>query len=188
LASVQTDAAAPPLPPRALAALAAVSARLERAGVEWLLTGSAARALAGFSRRPADLDLECAAADALAAAAALGLVLALDRGGGGRSLRAAGEIRGVGVDLSADLALAGAGGRLAPDFALQRAFAGEALVAGRRIPLAPVEEALARALVRGDGERLARLAAEAPAGLLLRMDYLGRRLAEVEALDAEGGG
>ncbi|MDX6645767.1 MAG: hypothetical protein QOK40_1494 [Miltoncostaeaceae bacterium] len=147
----------------------------------WLLTGSAARALAGFGRRPADLDIECAAADAPAAAAALGLVLRPEAGGGARSLRARGAIAGVGVDLSADLALDGSGGRLDPDFTLQRTFAGEARVAGRAVLLAPVEEALARTLVRADRERLDRLLAEAPAGLLLRADYLARRLAPVPA-------
>jgi len=158
--------------------------RLERAGVAWLLTGGAARALAGSARRPADLDLECAAADGPAAAAALGLVMRPESGGGVRSLRAQGEIAGVGVDLSADLALDGRFGRLGPDFPLQLAFARTVEVAGRTVRLAPLEEALARAAVRGDPDTLVRLAAEAPAGLPLRLDYLAQRLARSDPATA----
>jgi hypothetical protein len=151
--------------------------RLERAGVTWLLTGGAARALAGSARRPADLDLECDAADGPAAAAALGLAMRPESAGGVRSLRARGEIAGVEVDLSADLALDGPFGRLDPDFPLQLAFARTADLAGRTVRLAPLEEALARAAVRGDHDGLARLAADAPAGGPLRLEYLARRLA-----------
>ena len=66
---------------------------------------------------------------------------------------------------------------LAPDFALQWAWAHRLTVCGREIRAAPVEETLARALVLGDWPRLARVAAEgAPAGAAIRPDYVARRL------------
>jgi hypothetical protein len=173
-----------PLAPRTLAALLAVAARLDRAGVDWLLAGSAARALLGFAARPADLDLETSRDDAPAAAAALGLDLADDAGGGRASLRGRGRVAGVAVDLSGDLEVAGPGGRLAPDAALQRAWAHPREVAGRTIRLAPVEETLARAIVLADWGTLARVAAqarEAPGAVALRPAYLSARLSSATA-------
>jgi len=173
-----------PLAPRTLAALLAVAARLDAAGVEWLLAGGAARALLGFAARPADLDLETSRRDAAAAAAALGLALADDVGGGRASLRGRGRVAGVEVDLSGDLEVAGPGGRLAPDLALQRAWAHPREVAGRRMRLAPVEEAVARAIVLADWDTLARVAAQAREGrgaAALRPAYLSARLSSAAA-------
>ncbi len=94
------------------------------------------------------------------------------------SLRACGELEGVAVDLTADLEVAGPGGRLAPDFALQHEHAHAVRAGAGTVLVAPVEEALARALVLDDLERIARIAAEGagrerPA---LRPGYLARRL------------
>jgi hypothetical protein len=173
-----------PLSPRTLAALLAAADRLDRAGVDWLLAGSAARALLGLAARPADLDLEVPGEGAPAAAAALSLVLSRDAGGGRASWRGRCRIAGVEVDLTGDLEVRGPGGRLAPDFALQRAWAHTREVAGRRIRLAPVEEAVARAVVLADWRALARVAGEARDGrepVALRTAYLSRRLSSATA-------
>jgi hypothetical protein len=71
-----------------LAGLVAVADRLARADVEWLLAGSAGRALQGFAVRPADLDLEASPRHAAAAAAALGVELRREAGPGRESTRA----------------------------------------------------------------------------------------------------
>jgi hypothetical protein len=172
----------PRLPPRLIAALAAVDARLARAGVGWLLAGGAARALAGAAaRRPADLDLEVDTEAMPAASAALGLsARRVEDPDGTASLRARGRVAGAEVDLTAGLEARGPGGRLPADFALQRAWATPATVAGRTVWLAPPEEALARALVRGDAAALAR-AATSGGGPGLRLDYVLRRLAASSA-------
>lgn len=168
-----------PLPPRAAAALVAVALRLDGAGVPWLLAGSAARALGGAAVRPGDLDVEVDGADADRAGAALGVALREEAGGGRRSLRGRAVLAGVEVDITAGLEVGGPGGRLAPDFGLQRAWAGGALVAGARVALAPAEEQVARALVAADWPALARIAAQAAAGGAPppRAGYLARRLA-----------
>jgi hypothetical protein len=88
------------------------------------------------------------------------------------------------VDLTCDLEVRGPVGLLAPDFALQRAWAHACEVGGRRIRLAPVEEAVARALVLADWPALERLAAQARAGagpLAPRPGYLSLRLASAAA-------
>jgi len=144
-------------PPRILAALVAVSTRLDAAGVPWLLTGGSARALLGAARRPADLDLEVDAPDIARAARTLGLEARPDSGGGVDSLRATGRIAGVGVDLSAGITVTGPAGRLSPDWPLQLRFASRLGVAGRRVRVAPVEEMLARALLREDAAKARRL-------------------------------
>ena len=61
--------------------------RLSGARAEWLLAGSAGRALQGFAVRPDDLDLEVSPRGAGAAAAALGVELRTRRpaAGGPRS-------------------------------------------------------------------------------------------------------
>ena len=157
-------------------ALGVVADRLEAAGVEWLLAGSAGRRLLGFAGRPADLDLETTEAGAEAGAAALGLEVAWAREAGRASLRAVGRVAGVPVDLSGDLSVEGPGGRLPADFGVQRTWAEAAEAAGRRVFLAPVEEALARALVSADWTLVGRLAATAPAGWAPRPSYLASRL------------
>jgi len=167
--------------PRLLAALAAVAARLEDAGVEWLLAGSAGRRLLGFSARPGDLDVETGDDRAEAAATALGISLGFEQAGGRSSLRARGAVAGVPIDLSAGLRVEGPGGRLTPDFGAQRTWSSALETAGRRILVAPPEEALVRALVGADWALVGRLAAAAPAGWAPRPAYLGMRLAAVNA-------
>jgi hypothetical protein len=143
--------------PRILAALVAVSARLDDAAVPWLLTGGTARALLGSRRPPADLDLEVDDSEVARAARALGLGVRRDGGGGVTSMRATGRFAGVGVDLSAGITVRGPAGVLTPDWPRQMSFASGVRVAGRDVRLAPVEEMLARALVREDAARAGRL-------------------------------
>lgn len=173
-----------PLPPRTLAALLAAAERLDRAGVEWLLAGSAARALLGYSVRPADLDLETSRDGARPASRALGVALAREEGGGRASWRGRARIAGVEIDLTGELEVGGPGGRLAPDFALQRAWAHPREVGGRRLWLAPVEEAVARAVVLADWPALERVAAQARGArepVALRPAYLSLRLSSAAA-------
>ncbi len=87
--------------------LIAVVARLDRVGVRWIVTGSAARALLGSEERPKDLDIEVAGVDADRAAASLGLTLARDTSNGWVSDRALGQIAGVAIDVSASVAARG---------------------------------------------------------------------------------
>jgi hypothetical protein len=148
-----------PPPPRALAAVCAVADRLAAAGVPWVLAGSAGRALLGAPARPDDIDLEVAEADVPRAAAALGAAAARSSGGGRSSLRAAGELAGMAVDVTGGFVLEGPWLRLPDGFALQRAWAVEVAVAGRAVAVAPPEETLVRRLVAGDWAGVARLAA-----------------------------
>ena len=102
-----------PLPPRAIAALCAVADRLAAARVEWVLAGSAGRALAGHAARPRDIDLEVAEADAGARPPRLGAGAPARESGAGRtSLRVHATLAGMEVDVSAGLAVEGPGGRL----------------------------------------------------------------------------
>jgi hypothetical protein len=164
--------------PRVLAAVLAVAARLDAAGVPWLLTGSAGRALLGFARRPRDVDVEVEEARMEEASRALGVAPAYEDGSGRAGWRAVAEIRGVEVDLTAGLQVTRADGRppLCADFALEEGWAHTVLVAGRPIRVAPVEEQIALAIAGADWARLARVAAGAPEGFRLRPAYLERRL------------
>ena len=166
------------LPPRLLAALVAVADRLARAGAEWLLAGSAGRALQGFAVRPADLDLEASPRHAAAAAAALGVELRREAGGGRAAARAQTIVARSRIDLTCDLEVEGPGGRLGADFDRQRAWAAPVDVAGRTVLLAPMEETLVRALVLGEWAVLERLSREAVAGTAAppRAAYLSWRL------------
>lgn len=166
-----------PLPPRILAALLAAAHRLDGAGVEWLVAGGAGRALQGAHARPRDLDLEVEPGRAADAAAALGLELADDADHHVRSRRAVGTLAGVEVDLTTRLAVRGDGGGLEPDWEMQRRWARTVTVAGRAIATAPTEETLARALVRGDWARLAKVAAGG--GPAPRAAYLAERLSSM---------
>ncbi|WP_217914936.1 nucleotidyltransferase domain-containing protein [Miltoncostaea marina] len=165
------------LPPRLLAALLAVAARLDAAGVEWLLAGSAGRALQGHARRPHDIDVEVPGRDAAAAGRALGAELRRDRGRGRDSLRARTMVAGVEVDVTCDLVVEGPTHRLEPDFALQRAWSRPIGLAARSIRTAPPEEAVVRALVLGEWAALASAAgaggADAPPP---RAAYVAARL------------
>jgi hypothetical protein len=164
-----------PPPPRALAAVCAVADRLAAAGVPWVLTGSAGRALLGAPARPGDIDLEVAEADAARAAAALGTSAAPASGGGRSSLRAAARLAGMEVDVSAGLVVEGPELRLPDGFALMRRWALPVTAAGRTVPVAPPEEALVRRLVQGDAAGLARLAA-VPGMPPPRAAYVAERL------------
>jgi hypothetical protein len=172
------------LSPRALAALCAVADALARARVRWLLTGSAGRALLGAPARPADIDLEVDARDAAAAAAALGVELSPAAGGGRRSLRASALRAGVEVDLTCDLTVEVPEGRLAPDFALMWDRAHPVAAAGRAIRVAPLEEALCRAILLGDWAAVAKIAGaagRAPGGIRLDPGYVAARLSSATA-------
>jgi hypothetical protein len=164
-----------PPPPRTLAAVCAVADRLGAAGVPWVLGGSAGRALLGSPARPGDIDLEVAEADVPRAAAAFGAEAARSSGGGRSSLRAAGAVAGMAVDVTGGLVVEGPELRLPDGFALQRAWALPVTVAGRVVAVAPPEEALVRRLVQGDREGLARLAA-LPGLPPLRAAYVAERL------------
>jgi hypothetical protein len=165
-----------PISPSGQIALVELARALDGAGVRWLLAGSAGRALMGHEVTPEDLDVEVDGPAMAAAAAALGLVARPETGGGVSSLRAVGTIAGVEVDLSADISVEGPGGRLEPDFALQAEHAHPAEAGGRRVLVAPVEEALARAMVRDDLARVARITGEGGERPALRPAYLARRL------------
>lgn len=162
-----------------LSAVLAVAARLDGAGVPWLLSGSAGRALVGFSRRPRDVDVEVPEGSIDRAARALGVVPAFQEGGGRSGWRAAACVRGVEVDLTAGLTVTRVDGRppLRADFALEEEFAHTLTLARRPIRVAPVEEQVVAAIVSADWPRLARTVEGAPAGFHLRPDYLERRLA-----------
>lgn len=157
----------------------AVAVRLDGAGVPWLLSGSAGRALLGFSRRPRDVDVEVPEEAMDRAARALGVVPAFQEGGGRRGWRAMAHLRGVEVDLTAGLTVTRADGRppLRAHFALEEEFAHAVVLARQEIRVAPVEEQVVAAIVSADWPRLARTVEGAPAGFRLRPDYLERRLA-----------
>jgi hypothetical protein len=169
--------AAPALPPRLTACLVAVRARLDPAGVRFLVAGGTARALLGARARPADLDLEVAAADAAGAAALLGLPPPRHRAGGGfASTRAGGRLRGVRIDLSAGVTVDGEGrGRLADAFTANWHTGPRALVAGHEVRLLTLEEQVARLSVAGDEARLTRLR-ERMAPLVPDTDRVAARL------------
>ena len=167
-------------PPRQLAAICAVADALGRAGVRWVLAGSAGRALLDCAVRPRDIDLELDPDGADAGAAALGAALAEAADGGRSSRRAAVRRAGVEVDLTSGFAAGGPGGRLAPDFAMQWDWSHPVAVCGRTVRVAPLEEGLCRAIVLGDwggAARIAGQAATAPGGVRLSAAYVSARLA-----------
>ena len=171
-----------PLPEPLTAAITAVADALE--GVDWLITGSVARALSGFAATPRDLDVEVAATQIEQAAARLGLGVANMRDPQASSRRAIGAIGTVGtveLDMTAGLTLIGPGGILPPDFDLMRQFATEATVDGRSVPVAPLEEQIVRILVSGNEARRARFVRESPADYIARSDYVELRLAAARA-------
>jgi hypothetical protein len=169
------------LPPDLEAALAALADRFEERDVEWVVTGGVARALAGFSATPGDLDVEVDEAAAHRAAAAAGLRAARETAGTASSIRGRGAWQGIDLDVTGGLALHGPGGHLHADFPLMRAFAMPAEVAGRTVWAAPVEEQIARAVVAGDERRLDRIADERPRGFAVDGFYLSVRLAAASA-------
>ncbi len=145
-------------------------------GIEWLVSGSTARALLGFATVPRDLDIEVATDDVHRAAAALGTTAAPEADEHARSVRAVFAHGGVEVDLTAGLTLVGPGGNLPPDFPLMWRFATPRLVAGLELRVAPVEEQIVRILVSGNEARRARFVSEAPPGFIARNDYVVLRL------------
>ncbi len=131
-----------------LAVVRAVQLRLESAGVPWRLAGSAALMLAGIPVRPSDVDVEVDAAHADRAARALGLPPPRRADGSGwSSLRAQGEIAGVGVDVSGGLTVTGPGGTLTA------ADADTVVAPAGAVSLLHPGEALARAVVAGSTDR-----------------------------------
>jgi hypothetical protein len=165
------------LPPPLHAALAAVAERLDGAGVDWVVSGSAGLALAGFAIVPRDLDIEVEADDAPAAAAAVGLVAARETDARVSSVRARGAWDGVELDITGGLEFHGPGGNLLADFRILLVSSTAVDVAGRTVRVAPVEEHIARSIVAGDAARLDRLADGRPKGYLVNEVYLSRRLA-----------
>ncbi len=127
--------------------------------------------LRGERVRPGDVDVEVATADGAGAARTLGLPAPSPHDGrGGWSLRTGGEVNGVRVDLSAGLVITGPGGTL---------HAGDAPVdrvpgtGGRdAIPLVPMGEALARAIVTGSGTRRVAALAALPDEPVARADAI----------------
>lgn len=154
-------------------------ARLDAAGVAWVLSGSASRRLLGAVREPRDLDVEVGAGDAGAAAAALGLELVPTSAGGVTSLRGACVLADVEVDVSAGLEARGPGGVLRRDGADLRDGAVPVLLGGRTVWCGAPEEGLVRALVTGDWARVGTIASGG--GPPPRLDYVVRRLAAAMA-------
>lgn len=162
-----------------LAVVHAVATRLAAAGVEWRLAGSAARMLRGAPVRPGDVDVEVAEADGPRAARALGLPPPERQSGGGwSSLRSAGEINGVPVDLSSGLVVTGPAGTLRACEAPVDAVPGTGVAGG--ISLIPMGESLARAIVaNSDGRRAKAMAAlpDDPAERAAALAYCEERVA-----------
>lgn len=159
------------------AALVAVAQRLDDAGVDWVLSGSAGLALAGFAVVPRDLDIEVEASDVSAAASAVGLVAARETDARVSSVRARGAWNGVELDITGGLEFHGQGGNLHTDFPLLLMSSTAVDVDGRTVRVAPVEEHIARSIVAGDEARLDRLADCRPTGYLVNQGYLSSRLA-----------
>ena len=154
-------AAASPPPARVQAVVRAIALRLRAAGIPWRLAGSAALLVRGLPVRPGDIDIEVAAADAVAAAHALGLPApARQAGGGWSSDRTVGQVAGVGIDLSGGLVVTGPGGTLRAMDAPVEEHGG--------IPLLPIGESLARALVAESGPRRLKAIAALPDDPALR--------------------
>jgi len=161
-------------------ALAELARRLGSAGIDWMLAGSAARALAGATVEPRDLDIEVAVVDADRVAAALGCVLAVAQGQGWSSLRGQCILEGVEVDVSAGVTVLGPEWGLEPDEATVRAWSRSVSLEGHPIALAPPEEQLVRALVAGDWTRIAKISGGG--GPPPRPAYVFRRLASARAV------
>lgn len=154
-----------------------VAARLDAAGVRWVLTGSAGRRLLGGVREPRDLDLEVAVADVPATEAALGVRFAPQQGGGVRSLRAGCVMDGVEVDCSAGVVVEGPSGVLERPDAVLRDGVRMVPFGDRRVPCGAPEETIVRALLRGDWARLAKVAGDA--GHPPRLSYVSERLRSI---------
>jgi hypothetical protein len=157
--------------------LIAVAERLDAAAIDWVVGGSTARALLGFTATPRDLDLEVAENATHAAASAIGLAAHRDEDSHVTSMRAQGTWGGVEIDLIGGLTLHGPGGNLHADYPLLRRFSKAVSLHGRTIWVAPVEEQIARSVVAGAGDRLDRIAVERAAGYVVDDVYLSLRLA-----------
>ncbi len=169
------------LPPELERTLIALATRLDEVGVDWLVTGSTARALLGFGATPRDLDIELPEGQVPRAAAAIGIDAGCSTDDRASSVRANGRFAGHEVDLTGGLTLRGPAGTLDADFALLRLSARPVTIGGRTVSVAPVEEQIARARVLADSERLERIAREAPAGFVPDAAYLSVRLAAATA-------
>lgn len=157
-----------------LAALGAVAARLDAAGVPWRLAGGTARLLLGMPGRPGDVDVEVRRDDAPRAAAVLGLAppVATD-GGGWSSLRVQGEVAGVPVDLSGGLMVQGPAGVLRADDAQTL----PVRFGGTTVQVEAPGESLARAVIAGDAARERRARAHLPADAGVAVAYAESRIA-----------
>lgn len=172
----------PPSLPAALpGALHQIAAAFAAADIPWLVAGSTARALLGFTTVPQDLDIEVPTRTMEAAATALGLTASEERDTRAWSHRATGVVADVPVDLTAGLTLTGPGGVLPPDFDIMEAFATHVDVAQREIPVMPLEEQIVRILITGDEARRQRFIAESPPGYVARDDYVSARLGSARA-------
>ena len=167
----------PSLPPTLVHALRGVAERLDDAGLDWVVSGSAALALAGFAIEPQDLDIEVATFDAPAAAAAVGLVAARETDANVSSVRAQGAWETVPIDITGGLEFHGPGGNLHTDFRLMLMSSRPVDVGGIIVRIAPPEEHIARSIVAADPVRLERLAGARPDGYVVDQTYLSLRLA-----------
>ncbi len=165
------------LPPQLATALIALAERLDGAATDWVVGGSTARALLGFSVIPDDLDVEVAEDAMQTAAAAVGLVARYEADDQISSLRAQGAWCDVAVDISGGLTHHGAGGHLHADFPLLRRFAKPIEVGRCTVWAMPIEEQIARAVVAGAADRLDRIADERPSDYVVDDVYLSLRLA-----------
>jgi hypothetical protein len=169
------------LPPPLHAALLALADTLDAAGIDWVVGGSTARSLLGFTTTPSDLDIEVDEGVAAAAAACLGLTSHREQDPSVESIRAQSTWHEVELDISGGMTFHGHGGNLHADFPLMRMFAKAVVLNGRTIQVMPVEEQIARSVVAGTGERLDRIADERPADYVVDDVYLSLRLAAASA-------
>lgn len=168
--------------PRPLhAALIALAERLDAAAIDWVVGGSTARALLGFSVTPRDLDIEVDEGTTHATATCLGLIEHREDGAAVESIRAQGLWQDVSLDISGGLTFHGPGGNLHADFPLLRLFAKHVAVNGRAVSVMPIEEQIARSVVVGAADRLDRIADERPADYVVDDVYLSLRLAAASA-------
>lgn len=169
------------LPPPLQTALIALAERLDDAEIDWVVGGSTARALLGFSVAPRDLDIEVDGGTTHATATCLGLIEHRVDDAAVESIRAQGLWRDVSLDISGGMTFHGPGGNLHADFPLLRLFAKPIAVNGRTVSVMPVEEQIARSVVVGAADRLDRIADERPADYVVDDVYLSLRLAAASA-------
>lgn len=169
------------LPPPLHAALLALAEQLDGTGIDWVVGGSTARALLGFSATPRDLDIEVDEGVTAEAARRLGLTSHRETDPAVESVRAQATWHDVALDISGGITFHGPGGNLHADFPLLRMFAKPVLLDGRTVQVMPIEEQIARSVVAGAGDRLDRIADERPPDYHVDDVYLSLRLAAASA-------